>query len=73
MEYAIEWAQGSPEIERIELRVRSANPRALALYQSLGFTVEGELKERIKLTDGYADDVCMGLFVRDAVAPSIER
>ena len=64
MEYAIEWARRSDRVEKIELRVRSTNPIARKLYESLGFRVEGIFKDRIKLTDGYADDVAMAMFVR---------
>lgn len=63
MEHAISWARQSPTVEKIELRVRSTNPRAIRLYESLGFEVEGVLKRRIKLSERYADDICMGLFV----------
>lgn len=63
MNHAIAWARRSPTIERIELRVRSSNPRAIGLYRSLGFEIEGTLKRRIKLSQGYADDICMALFV----------
>lgn len=63
MDHAISWARQSPPIEKIELRVRSTNPRAIQLYKSLGFEVEGVLKRRIRLSDRYADDICMGLFV----------
>jgi putative acetyltransferase len=63
MNHAIEWARRSPAVEKIEIRVRSSNPRALALYSSLGFEIEGTLKRRIKLSQGYADDVSMALFV----------
>ena len=63
MEHAISWARQSPTIEKIELRVRSTNPRARRLYESLGFEVEGILTKRIKLSERYADDICMGLFV----------
>lgn len=63
MQHAIEWARSSPKIEKIELRVRSTNPRAIHLYESLGFIHEGVMKQRIKLSSGYADDICMGLFV----------
>jgi ribosomal protein S18 acetylase RimI-like enzyme len=67
MKHAIERAQRF-EIEKIELRVRSTNLRAIALYESLGFRREGTLNRHVKLRRGYADDVCMGLFIRgDAV------
>jgi len=68
MEYAIEWARDSNLVEKIELRVRSTNARAIALYESLGFAREGELKNRIKLKYGYADDICMALFVDRSAA-----
>jgi ribosomal protein S18 acetylase RimI-like enzyme len=63
MEHAIAWARKQPEVEKIELHVRSTNPAAIALYESLGFVHEGRKVRRIKLYDGYADDLCMGLFV----------
>ncbi len=63
MEYAIRWARESGVVEKIELRVRSTNPGAIALYESLGFVREGELRNRIKLKNGYAHDICMALFV----------
>ena len=63
MKHAIDWARRSPAVEKIELHVRSTNPRAIALYRSLGFTLEGTLERRIKLGEGYADDLCMALFV----------
>ncbi|NJN50901.1 MAG: GNAT family N-acetyltransferase [Gammaproteobacteria bacterium] len=62
--HAIDWATRQREIEKIELRVRATNSRARQLYESLGFTVEGVMKERIRLTDGYVDDIAMGRFVR---------
>jgi len=68
MQYAIDWAQDSELVEKIELRVRSTNTRAIALYESLGFAREGELKNRIKLKQGYAHDVCMALFVDGSAA-----
>jgi ribosomal protein S18 acetylase RimI-like enzyme len=63
MRYALEWARKSDRIEKVELRVRSTNATAIALYESCGFVREGQLKKRIKLSRGYADDICMALFV----------
>lgn len=63
MEHAIEWARRSPEVEKIELKVRATNARAIHLYESLGFVTEGRLARRFKLEGGYVDDVCMALFV----------
>lgn len=47
--------------ERIDLEVFASNPRAIALYASLGFVREG-LKRRVRKIDGrYDDDVVMAL------------
>jgi ribosomal protein S18 acetylase RimI-like enzyme len=64
MNALIEWARASSRVEKIELRVRSSNERALALYRALGFVEEGRFKHRIKLgPQTYLDDVSMGLWV----------
>lgn len=68
MKYAVDWARESAGVEKIELRVRSTNYRAIGLYESLGFAREGQLKNRIKLQQGYADDICMALFVDGTTA-----
>ena len=68
MKYSIDWARSSDQVEKIELHVRSTNQRAIAFYESFGFVLEGRLKNRIKLQNGYADDICMALFVSAAAA-----
>ena len=65
MEYAIDWARKSKEVEKIELYVRSGNTRAIKLYESFGFEIEGIHRDRIRLTDRYVDDISMALFVRE--------
>ena len=64
MEHAIAWARDSGRVEKIELRVRSTNRGAINLYESVGFVREGVLKKHVKLREGYADEICMALFVR---------
>lgn len=59
----IDWARAQPTVEKIELRVRASNERALGLYRALGFEEEGRLRRRIKLGPVYIDDVAMGLWV----------
>ncbi len=61
--YAIAWARENPHVEKIELKVRATNTRALALYRSLGFEEEGRLRNRLKERNGYLDDIAMALFV----------
>ena len=41
-----------PEITRVELIARESNIKAIHLYESLGFTIEGKLRARIKNLDG---------------------
>lgn len=50
-------------IEKIELRVRATNARAIRLYEGLGFEREGVLRRRIRTQSGYIDDICMALMV----------
>lgn len=64
LSHLIDWARANPRIERIELRVRSANTGAIALYKKLGFAEEGRMIKRLKLGPGsYLDDLVMGLWV----------
>jgi ribosomal protein S18 acetylase RimI-like enzyme len=50
-----------PHILRVELDTRDGNERAIALYKSVGFEVEGRLRNRDKLADGrFFDDLAMG-------------
>jgi len=68
LNHAIHWARQSEDVEKIELNVRQGNSRAIKLYESLGFEVEGVYRDRIKVTGGYLDDIAMALFVRGPAA-----
>tara|TARA_B110001454_G_scaffold16145_1_gene14563 strand:+ start:50830 stop:51381 length:552 start_codon:yes stop_codon:yes gene_type:complete len=60
----VDWAQENKTIEKINLTVHSDNQRARALYERMGFIVEGIKKNEIKYEDGhYVDAVLMGRFV----------
>lgn len=49
-----------PVITRIELMARESNTRAITFYQSLGFVVEGRLRQRIKTLGGeFEDDILL--------------
>lgn len=62
--HLIDWARASPKIDRIELRVRSSNTNAIALYKKLGFVEEGRMIRRLKIAPGrYLDDLVMALWV----------
>jgi putative acetyltransferase len=50
-----------PEVGKIELITRESNVRAISLYQSVGFRIEGRLEMRIRSTDRrYEADIPMG-------------
>lgn len=56
-----EIARNRPGIGRVELIARESNEKAIALYQSMGFLIEGRLEMRIKGADGnYEADIPMG-------------
>lgn len=61
MAIAIDWAEQTPLIKKIELEVQVANEIALHLYQSFGFEIEGRRKLAIQLQNGtYSDVYLMG-------------
>ena len=41
-----------PDILRVELIARESNQNAIAFYESLGFSIEGEFRSRIRNVDG---------------------
>lgn len=64
LSHLIQWARANPKIDRMELRVRSSNTSAIALYKKLGFIEEGRMVKRLKLGPGtYVDDLVMALWV----------
>ena len=50
-----------PDVGRVELLTAESNARALHLYQSLGFTIEGRFEMQIRTVEGnYEADIPMG-------------
>jgi ribosomal protein S18 acetylase RimI-like enzyme len=61
--YALECADASGLVRKVELLVRANNEIAISLYKALGFVEEGRVRARLKLEDGtFLDDVCMARF-----------
>lgn len=56
------------DFTRIELRVRHDNPRAISLYETLGFRVEGRLEGAFMVNGVAYDDLIMGLMLHTATA-----
>jgi ribosomal protein S18 acetylase RimI-like enzyme len=48
-----------PDIGRVELFTAESNARALHLYQSLGFMIEGRFEMRARTTTGYEADIAL--------------
>jgi ribosomal protein S18 acetylase RimI-like enzyme len=64
LSYLIDWAKSNPKLEKINLHVRSSNTPAIALYEKMGFIVEGIRVKMIKLGPGaYVDNIAMALWV----------
>jgi RimJ/RimL family protein N-acetyltransferase len=57
----IGWARATQIVKKINLRVRTDNQRAVALYKSRGFVIEGTIRKEIFLNGTYFDQNWMGL------------
>ncbi len=57
----IRWARDGGIIRKINLRVRSDNERAIALYERHGFVREGTLRRDMRVDGVFFDNHCMGL------------
>ncbi|MDB6081601.1 MAG: acetyltransferase, family [Chlamydiia bacterium] len=80
LRHIIEWAQQTGAILKIQLNVRASNFPAISLYKKMGFEEEGRLKNRVKVKDGYIDDIIMGLSliedrpqVKDVLIRTLEK
>lgn len=56
----LEWAEQTGVVTKINLRVRSDNQRALALYERKGFVKEGTLTREMFVGGRYYDLLAMG-------------
>ena len=57
----IDWARATQVVKKINLRVRTDNERALALYEREGFVIEGTIRKQVFLDGTYFDHHWMGL------------
>jgi RimJ/RimL family protein N-acetyltransferase len=53
------WARARG-LHRLELTVMPHNTRGLALYQKMGFEIEGTKKHSLRVEGVYVDEICMG-------------
>lgn len=59
----IDYARGTESIAKIELQVRKENQRAIKLYKSCGFEVEGISKRSLFIDGEFYDYVHMGMLI----------
>jgi RimJ/RimL family protein N-acetyltransferase len=59
----VDWARASAVITKINLRVRTDNMRAIALYERKGFVLEGTITREVRVGDRYYDHHVMGLTI----------
>jgi len=57
----LDWARDSQVVTKINLRVRTDNSRAIALYLRKGFALEGTIRKAIQIDGTYYDHHWMGL------------
>ena len=64
MELGLSWARANPRLTKLNLAVFADNRRAVALYESLGFVVEGRRLGEYRERDGtLRDDLLMAMDV----------
>jgi len=59
MQHAIDWAQGSGCVRRMDLYVFNGNQTAIRLYEKFGFVAEGCLRRAIYRDGEFQDDLVM--------------
>lgn len=59
--YMIDWAKASDMVKKINLRVRIDNHKAIKLYQSLGFQIQGTNTREFLIDREFFDSYFMGL------------
>ncbi len=60
----LDWATQHPFIEKVTLAVFSTNERAIAVYQKLGFQIEGRCPHDMKVGTEYVDSILMYKLVK---------
>jgi RimJ/RimL family protein N-acetyltransferase len=65
---AIGWAAGRG-LHRLELTVMAHNHRAIALYQRVGFTIEGRRAQCLVVNGQFTDELYMGLLLSSESGP----
>lgn len=62
-EALLAWAAGQPGLHRLELTVMTHNARAVALYQKMGFEIEGLRKHSLQVDGAWVDEYEMAKLI----------
>lgn len=65
MKVLLKYGFDTLKLNRIELKVYSYNPRAVHVYEKIGFKHEGVLRERVLYGKKYYDDYIMSMLRRE--------
>ncbi len=68
----LDWARANPIIHRVELEVLTNNPRALHVYEKLGFVVEGRRRDAFFKDGVFVDILVMSLLLGEAQAAPVD-
>ena len=63
MEEMLDWVRDYSTLSRVELEVVAINKKARRLYEKCGFEEEGQLKNGVKIGDGYEDIILMAKMI----------
>lgn len=63
IKYLLSWVKNSQVVKKINLQVLAGNIKAVKLYLSLGFVVEGKILKNTCINGQYLDTYIMGLEV----------
>ena len=63
LEEGIAWAEGTDLLRKLDLSVQVRNERAIHLYQTLGFEIEGLRKRGVYKEGEYLDVYLMGKLI----------
>ncbi|WP_420150594.1 GNAT family N-acetyltransferase [Spirosoma sp.] len=61
-----------PEVRRVELESRSSNQKSIGLYQSLGFVLEGRMRNKTRNSDGSFEDSLLMAWTKSDIERSDE-
>ncbi len=62
-EALLAWAAEQPGLHRLELTVMTHNERAVALYQKMGFEIEGRRKHSLRVNNAWVDEYEMAKLI----------